>query len=360
MLEPTTIPSQKTAAYIYIDRSFRASGLLSQISPEDLQTLICLLTYADEHGTCLISARDVAGSLGLSERQGGNRLKRLMRLRFQGVPLLLNKRQKRLRSGRFTKSVFRISPLPGMAIHSGNRNPKEASNSRSTSAGKGRPLLPGKTVRFHTPQKRLGKLSSGSLTASAQDKGVVVNKYIKTTTQQQAERIAGGIKQKELVKLMHSRGVTELTAKELAKRYPIDRIEKQVIMLPYRQARDPAAMLVKAIREDWDAPSAYAAALNAEARKRERKEAHAAEEKHRKIHERRLEKAQSELSSRQMQKIAERARREVENNLKGTMGERVPESLVNAQVKKIISDEYLNEQNGQEDKDSRKGGKEGE
>ena len=131
-------------------------------------------------------------------------------------------------------------------------------------------------------------------------------------------------------------------------------------MLPYRQARDPAAMLVKAIREDWDAPSAYAAALNAEARKRERKEAHAAEEKHRKIHERRLEKAQSELSSRQMQKIAERARREVENNLKGTMGERVPESLVNAQVKKIISDEYLNEQNGQEDKDSRKGGKEGE
>jgi hypothetical protein len=196
----------------------------------------------------------------------------------------------------------------------------------------------------------LGKLSSGSRTTLDQDRGVVVNKYIKTTTQGQAGRIAGEAKQKELVDLLRNQGVTEITAKELAGKYPIERIENQVIMLSYRQARDPAAMLVKAIREDWNAPSAYTETLRAEAMRQERNKAQAAEEERRKLHEERIEKALSKFSPEQKEKITVRARREVEKNLKGSMSGRTPKSLVNAQVKKIISQEYLNEPNEEGDK----------
>ena len=152
--------------------------------------------------------------------------------------------------------------------------------------------------------------------------------------------------------LLRNRGVTEITAKELAEKYPMEQIENQVIMLSYRQARDPAAMLVKAIREDWDAPAAYTATLRAETMKREQKEARAAEEKRRKILKRRVEKAMSELSPEQREKIAKRAKKEVENNLKGAMGGRIPESLIDSQVKKIISQEYLNESNEHKVKNS--------
>ena len=50
-------------------------------------------------------------------------------------------------------------------------------------------------------------------------------------------------------------GVSASTASEMMKQYPLERIANQVRMLNFRNAREPAAMLVKAIREDWAAPS---------------------------------------------------------------------------------------------------------
>ena len=76
---------------------------------------------------------------------------------------------------------------------------------------------------------------------------------------------------------MRDHGVSEPMAMDMVRSYPAERIRRQVKMLPYRDARNPAAMLVKAIREDWDAPSAYRAALREKAAKREREEAQSAE-----------------------------------------------------------------------------------
>jgi hypothetical protein len=84
--------------------------------------------------------------------------------------------------------------------------------------------------------------------------------------------------------------------------------------------------------------------------RQERNKAQAAEEERRKLHEERIEKALSKFSPEQKEKITVRARREVEKNLKGSMSGRTPKSLVNAQVKKIISQEYLNEPNQEGDK----------
>ena len=52
-------------------------------------------------------------------------------------------------------------------------------------------------------------------------------------------------------------GVTRTIAEDLAREHPAKRILTQIDMLPYRTANDPAAVLVKAIREEWAPPAGY-------------------------------------------------------------------------------------------------------
>ena len=52
-------------------------------------------------------------------------------------------------------------------------------------------------------------------------------------------------------------GVTGMIAEGLAREYPTEHIRTQIDMLTYRTAHDPAAVLVKAIREEWAPPAGY-------------------------------------------------------------------------------------------------------
>ena len=56
----------------------------------------------------------------------------------------------------------------------------------------------------------------------------------------------------ELMKL----GVSEHEASSLLERYSTNRIEQQLSWLPYRTARKPSALIVAAIRRNFDPPSA--------------------------------------------------------------------------------------------------------
>jgi hypothetical protein len=329
-----------------IDRDIRTSGLLARLSPQDLQTLICLLTYADRSGRCVLSGRDVARSLDLSEKQGAERLKRLPQLRFRGKPLVAvedSRRTSSARFARFTRKRYRILALPGLAI----RRCKRYSGKRDTGSFPYQearfplspPLPPGKTVNF---PPLLRKPASGSRAVTARGKGVAGN-HNKATQQtgEDSER-----KRRDPLELLRDQGVSELTAMDIVRNYPQERIERQVEMLPYRDARDPAAMLVKAIREDWDAPGAYAAALRERAVKREKEKARSEEKARQKARQRRIEKVMSELSPQEMKDITARAREMVKATLRGALGNRVPQRLVDAQVKRIISEEYLDKPDG--------------
>lgn len=326
---------------IRIDRNIRISGLLARLSPQDLQTLVCLLTYADSDGRCMLSGRDVGRALNLSEKQGIERLKRLRQLRFHGKPLVTTDGGKHLR--RFARSRYRILPAPGLQI--GLRKPRgeEAEDRGSPSQEALFPLPPGETVKFLATGGRPGKPTSGSRgdTAGGNDAGNYNNK---TTEQTKDEgEVKEGKKKRVLFRLLRDLGVNEPMAVDMVRSYPAGRIRRQMEMLPYRDARDPAAMLVKAIREDWDAPSAYRAALREKAAKREREEARSADETKQKARQRRIEEAISKLSPQEMQDVTARAREKVKAMLNGALGDRVPQRLVDAQVKEIIAEEYLSE-----------------
>lgn len=63
--------------------------------------------------------------------------------------------------------------------------------------------------------------------------------------------------EEQAVVVLSQCGVTKNIARELVDRYPLERIHAQVDMLEYRAAKDPAAMLVRAIQEDWAPPPGY-------------------------------------------------------------------------------------------------------
>ena len=63
------------------------------------------------------------------------------------------------------------------------------------------------------------------------------------------------IKQKELYKKLVAVGIAPRTANKFLTMYPQERIERQLIGIESRNPKDKAAMLVRAIEEDWGLPT---------------------------------------------------------------------------------------------------------
>ncbi len=73
----------------------------------------------------------------------------------------------------------------------------------------------------------------------------------------------------DVVVILTDLGVTRKTARELTRKHSQEQIRTQIDMLSYRSAENPAAVLVKAIREDWAPPPGYETPQQREARTRD-------------------------------------------------------------------------------------------
>ncbi len=95
-------------------------------------------------------------------------------------------------------------------------------------------------------------------------------------------------------------GVTRAAAEKLVRQYP-ERIADQVEYLAYRSAQDPAALLVEAIRHNWQPPALYLQAqTEAEESRREAEERRQLEEKRREkeqVRRERTERLEAELAA---------------------------------------------------------------
>jgi hypothetical protein len=145
----------------------------------------------------------------------------------------------------------------------------------------------------------------------------------------------------DILSQLMANGISESIAKEMMREYPAERIARQIRMLKFRNAREPGAMLVKAIREDWAAPSAYMAQKRAEAARKAKMESEAREAERRRQWQRRIDAAKEKLSPDELQKITRAAREKVRRDLSGVLHGEAPESLVRAETNRIISEKYM-------------------
>lgn len=336
---------------IGIDRMIRNSGLLAYLSPECLQTLVALLTFADGSGRCELSARIMAQTLNLSENQARKRLNKLCSITWQGKPLVTKEDGRAY--GKFLSVVYRVVELDGISLTPMDK--AEVRNCNDDGSGVGKPNHNGssddgssvegevanKDAIHHPIDEECASSSAPPVVTGECNDMCVVNNINKHNTTQNESGISDV--RKRIYHLLMNTGVSENIASELLARYPAERIVRQLRMLPFRNAKEPAAMLVKAIREDWSAPAAYIVRQRDESVKKAKAESEIKEEEARRTWQRQIEEAKSRISPEELGEITRIAKEKVSGELMGVFHGDAPEILVRTEINRIIAKKYLHE-----------------
>ncbi len=358
------------ALFIRMDRAVRSSGLLAFLSPEELQTLIALLTFVNESGRCKLSSRTLAQTLNLSESQAQVRLRNLCQVRWHNRPLAIRENDRD--AGQFLPGSYRIMDVEGLAVlpggtrqpgnesHGGsNRDGVDAGGSSHVGPSRDGSKLEGAEENMAGIRRQAGKADTGeraptseALYTSAHNlppaktritgNSCVVASNInnKHTTGDKDEAVNTDKRKRTLRKLL-GYGVSGSTASQILDKYPIERISGQLEMLPFRNAKEPAGMLIKAIRDDWAAPATYVSRQRKETESKTKTERESTEAERRRIWQKQVGTTKSRLSREELQRITKIAREKMQRQLGGAFHGNVPERLVNIEINRIIARKYI-------------------
>jgi len=92
------------------------SGMIADLGPERLQTLIVLASYMSADGTCYPTQWQIAKSLGVARETACRRVSALAKYRWKGQPLVLRERVRHPESKYFENTVYKILPISGLRI----------------------------------------------------------------------------------------------------------------------------------------------------------------------------------------------------------------------------------------------------
>jgi G3E family GTPase len=128
-------------------------------------------------------------------------------------------------------------------------------------------------------------------------------------------------------------------------------IDHQLECLPYRQAQDPAAVLVKAIQEQWAEPAEYRKGKEAEEKKqqaeeenRRRAEAESEQQQHDEERARRIAAFKAQLSAEELEELFEEALQDWSPAMQNLYREKGLEaSISQSLVDNWIGERYLKE-----------------
>lgn len=176
----------------------RREGLLALLLPEVWQMLCALLSFTCRDGARRFTVDQLGVALGLSREQALVRLDQLVQTEWQGAPLAVLERDAQ---GEITGAA--LAPLE---ILTGARAP----------------LL----TDTEPPLSALPVIPASSTLPKAHDLAASLE--------------AVGLNPEQVERLVHQ--------------FPPERIQRQLDWLPARQARNPAALLIRAIEGDWGPP----------------------------------------------------------------------------------------------------------
>ena len=343
------------ALWVRIDRGARTSGLLAFLSSEDLQTLVALLTFADESGRCELSARTLGQAVNLSEKQAQKRLKRLCETVWHGKPLLVRENGREM--GRFLPTGYQIPAVEGLKIVPNNAlavSKRDGGGPSDHGSTEGSAVQEADAPPLPVEEADIRKRRSTSGTPGTDIEGIPptnthitgsscvgANNINKEHTIEDRDRAIDVERRKQILRELLRCGVSGSIASELLDKYPMDRIARQLELLPYRNAKEPAAMLIKAIKEDWTAPAAYMGKQRKKAEQKAKVERESAEAERRRIWQKQVETAKSKLSLEELQRITRTAREKMQKRLGGAFHGDVPGRLVKVEIDRIIAKKHM-------------------
>jgi hypothetical protein len=213
------------AASLKITEEFRTSGLLHNISPEELKSLMYLLTFLSPEGNCSVSLPILTSAMRTSSQHVKDCMHRLAKFRFQDTGVITEIKHE---SGLFSYSLHpslvayehltTSEPHPTSPILTGSRQ-RVIANSRK---------------QYATPRLEAERVVAEQLGHNIQE-----------TEEQHKLRIR-----------LENVGLTTEQASEVLSTYAADVIAQQLDWLPYRKAKNPTGYLLAAIEGGYKQPRA--------------------------------------------------------------------------------------------------------
>lgn len=215
-------------AAVALNPSFRTGGLLGLLPPEELKSLVLLLTYVTANGDVVAALPLLAEGLRLSDGKAQARLRRLATYRFRDRPLV--------------HELDRENGLTAFALDDGLRTFEAAPLPEASPAERALPASAGRAAVYEHVRATYATPRAEAETMVAAQLGHVGE----DSASPDGEGLAGRLARFNL---------SPDQAAELLARYGAEAIELQLRWLPFRRAQNPARLLVAAIEGDYGEPA---------------------------------------------------------------------------------------------------------
>jgi hypothetical protein len=230
----------RPAAFIKLTKAFRTSGLLQALPPEELKSFFTLLSFLTSNGDCSPTLAQIASAMRVSHGKAKARIQRLAQFRFEGEPLIASAAHGDGQEAYALRSRF----IPVI------EQPVEEAKPETI-----KPV----------PREQIIEYSRNRYAKTREEVEKQIAEINGWKMSQQSEEVSGGtvpgLSQqeepphlKELRRRLQSAGIAPDQVEYLLTTFDLERIEKQLQWLPFRQARNPSAYLVAAIIGDYEEP----------------------------------------------------------------------------------------------------------
>ena len=219
-------------AFIGMNKTLRVSGFLMSIPPEDLKSLLMMLTFLSANGHCTVMVQQLAKAFHLSPKKTRIRMNRLVDFRWLNQPIILyNKADNGIETYALAPGFLpvveeHIKPLPKPVLHAARREAVIAHSRRKYARTR------------EEVEAEIAQLNGW--------------KPIDVKTDVEVKPVDPQVVKvrEELIEV----GLLTQQADDLIDRYDIPRIKRQLEWLPLREARNPVGFLLSAIKNDYEAP----------------------------------------------------------------------------------------------------------
>ena len=225
-------------ALVSLTKTLRTSGFVMVLPPEDLKSLLVMLTFLSPNGHCTVMVQQLATAFHLSLGKTRVRMNRLVDFRWLGQPIIRYHKEK--------SGVETYALMPGFLPVVEERVQRPATPRFKA--------MPREVVVEHSRRKynrpraeveaEIARLNNWKLPEEE-------NSLVETQSppKEMLDPQQAATRQKLL-----SAGLLPEHADDLLARFDQVRIERQLMWLPHRNVRKPAGFLLAAIKDNYAAP----------------------------------------------------------------------------------------------------------
>lgn len=237
--EDTPNGSFRPAASLLLRESLRTSGLLFLLAPEDVKSLLFLLTFLSPNGECQAPLPLLAGAMRVSVFKTQRRMRRLTAFVWNNEPLVF---ERKWESGLI---VYRPHPhlLAYESLHA------EGLTTAPAAAGSRDRVIAHSRQTYGRPREEVEREMARQMgwdkeQRELEEKTAALEQEIQSLTPHA----------RDVLQRLESISLTSEQALELLRTYDTLRIERQLQWLPYRHAKNPAGFLMAAVADNYEAP----------------------------------------------------------------------------------------------------------